>query len=202
MRRGGRGQAPPLPWVATAILAFVAALALLATQAAAQDLGEIGDANPTFELTPEVSFFTGDALRATVLFGAGATYRLSRAWWLMAEGLVGRAQLDPGERLEVDDEDAFVLVSGGLAWNIPLRLGLDDGAWYADLYTSAGPAWVRVGGEDAIGGFIGGGMTVHTPLDWLGLRADLKNLFYGLENHGGQDLNADLEISLGPVLQL
>ncbi len=163
---------------------------------------DIGDPNPTLELTPEVSFYTGDALRSFTAFGVSLTYRFSAAWWVQLEGIIGELKLDPDTTLEISNNDTFRLIDGGLVWNLPLRLGMDPDSWYADLYTSVGPGWVHAGHEDAVGGFIGGGMTVHTPTRWLGLRADLKNLFYSLHNHGGQDFNSDLEIALGPILQI
>lgn len=163
---------------------------------------DLGDPNPTLEINPEVSFYTGDAMRSFIAGGASVTYRFTRAWWASTEVLFGSAMIDPVSSLEAEDGDSFLVVNAALVWNVPLRMGLDDDSWYADMYTSVGPAYFDVGPSDAIGGFIGGGMTIHTPLRWLGFRADVKNFFYSLPNHGGQDFNSDLEIALGPVLQL
>ncbi len=173
-----------------------------ATSEAASTPPDLGDPNPTLEITPQVTFYTGDALRSFVAGGASVTYRFTRAWWASAEVLYGSALIDPVSSLEAEDGDSFLVVNVAAVWNVPLRMGLDSDSWYADMYTSVGPAWFDVGPNDAIGGFIGGGMTIHTPLSWLGFRADVKNFFYSLPNHGGQDFNSDLEISLGANLQL
>lgn len=153
------------------------------------------------ELSPMVNLYTGDTLRAMVLGGVNYTLRVAEPFWLMAEGFFGSVGLDTGVPIRAASGDTFFLSDFGIAYNMKIHLGLTEKAWRADFYTAIGVSYMRFGDEHPWGGFIGGGVTAHTPLNWLALRADLKAFFYGLDNSAGSDFNNDTTLALGPVVE-
>lgn len=67
------------------------------------------------------------------------------------------------------------------------------------LYTSFGAGFLQVDQHSTLQVIVGGGMLVQTGYPWLGLRFDLKSIFYMIPNPNGSDFNADMAISLGPT---
>jgi len=153
------------------------------------------------EASTLISFASGDSLRALTLGNFQYTYHLDRTFWVGTNFLGGKTQVDDPNGLALDSSDLFLGVDGTFYVNIPALLGAkekgDDGV-YADLYTAVGVGVFWIGSHTEPYGFLGGGMLLHTPISWLGVRFDLKNFFYKLKNNQGTDFNSDLALSLGP----
>ena len=153
------------------------------------------------ELAPLVGFYTGDALRGMTLGGLEYTWHAWDEFSLAAGVQAGAAAIDDDTRIDVHSGDLFGIATLAVVWDFPIRFGLEEDAPLANFYTSIGPAYVRLGDEEAWGGFIGGGIVVQTGWCWLALRADFKSLFYSVRNLSGQNFNADVNLALGPAIQ-
>ena len=178
-------------------IALVAAALTLPAAARAEGPGE-----PDHEIAPQVVFYTGDALRGMTLGGLEYTYRAWDEVFLAVGVQAGELLVDDEVALEARSGDGFGVATLAAVWSFPIRFGLEDDAPIADFYTSAGPSYFRLGDTNAWGGFIGGGLTVQTGWSWLALRADLKSFFYSVRNLGGQNLNVDVSLALGPAIEL
>ncbi|MDB5038027.1 MAG: hypothetical protein JWQ35_1555 [Bacteriovoracaceae bacterium] len=153
--------------------------------------------NSKFEFTPAVAFYNGDALRAMTLGSGSLTYHLNKSFWFGGDFMSGAVAVDSDNGVGLKSSDLFSAADGAFYWNLPALLG---GDLPADLYTSIGLGALWTGHHKEMYGFIGGGLTIHTPLHWLMARFDLKNLFFMLPNSKGGDFNSDMVLSMGPSL--
>jgi hypothetical protein len=152
-------------------------------------------------LIPKGVFYTGDFLRTLTAGGLLYSFELESHWGATAEVIIGETSVDDGARPFVEDGELFLIANAGVLWGMPIRLGLTDSAWTGSLYTAAGPARVQAGDEVGWGGFIGGGLDVHTPLSWLGINFDVKNFIYSMPNPNGGDVNIDIDLTIGPAFR-
>lgn len=150
-----------------------------------------------WEVSPSVVFYSGDALRASVLGGASAVYRFNESFWVGGDFYAGPASVDEPNGFRVDSKDRFFLGDTAFYWNLPAELGRNSIRTYADLYTSIGLGYLSLGPHLEPYGFIGGGLVLHTGWKGLGFRFDLKNLFFVLDNDSGSDFNSDMLLSIG-----
>lgn len=158
---------------------------------------------PHFEFAPAVAFYTGDALRMTTLGSASLIVKPDLYFWLGIDFMGGELKVDDNNGLGLHTDSKFIAADLALYINLPALLGADTSAsainaWPADLYTSIGlgPLWLDK--KETFFGFIGGGLSLHTPPKWLAVRFDLKNMMYLLEDANGTDFNSDLTIGIGP----
>lgn len=153
------------------------------------------------EIAPSLSFYSGDALRASLLYGVGAVYHFNKSFWMGGDFYTGHVKVDEGNGLQLKTKESFYLWDVAFYWNLPALLGsstkLSDGL-KADFYTSAGMGQVFFGLKAEPTGFIGGGMTIHTGWHKLLVRFDLKNYFFVLQNSNGSNFNSDMLLSIGP----
>jgi hypothetical protein len=154
--------------------------------------------NIRHELSPQVAFYTGDALRTTTLGGLQYAFHFNRTFWFGLDGLLGKTSMDRGNGTLVDDGDRLIGVDGAFYINIPATLAGTS----ADLYTSIGMGNLWLGSEKELYGFLGGGMVLQLPPKWLAIRFDLRGIFFQLDNSAGSDFNSDLVLSIGPSLVL
>jgi hypothetical protein len=154
------------------------------------------------EVVPMVSFYSGDALRSSTLGGLQYSYHFTRLFWIGVDFLGGGAQVDRLNGLGIESEDRFIGLDGAVYFNIPALLGASkmhgEKGMSADLYTSVGGGHFWIGPQKEPFGFLGGGMVLHFPVEWLAIRFDLKGFFFSLPNANGGDFNADMALSLGP----
>jgi hypothetical protein len=156
------------------------------------------------EVTPAISLYSGDALRALTLGGFQYSYHFTRMFWLGADFLGGSLRVDEPNGLGLTSGDRFIAVGGAVYFNVPALLGVSkmqgESGLSADLYTSIGGGHLWAGEEGEPYGFVGGGMVLHTPVEWLAVRFDLKGLFFRLSNSEGSDFNADMALTIGPSI--
>jgi len=164
----------------------------------------IASEDPYQEVTPLLSFYSGDVLRTSTLGGFQYTYHLTRMYWLGVGFLGGTVSIDQPNGVGLTSGDRFLGAEGTFYLNVPALLGAaikgDDGL-AVDLYSSfsVGHFWLDTARE--IYGSIGGGMLLHLPINWLAFRFDLKGIFFRLENENGADFNSDMALSLGPSIK-
>lgn len=155
------------------------------------------------EIAPSLSFYSGDALRASLLYGSGILYRFNQSFWMGGDFYAGHLKTDQGNGLQLKTKESFFLWDAAFYWNLPALLGsstkTSDGL-KADFYTSAGVGQMFFGSKVEPTGFIGGGMTLHTGWHRLFVRFDLKNYFFVLRNSAGSNFNSDMLLSIGPSL--
>ena len=141
----------------------------------------------THELVPEVAFYFSDALRSTNLFGGSYTLRAFDHLWIGIQGLVGSAKADEPNGLGIEIDDTVVVASVPGDVELPHRPGsrrrLLDRPISTARWGPRGSGWTT---RSPSGPFVGGGMIAHTPLDWLALRADVKNHFVSPGRRSGQ----------------
>ena len=129
------------------------------------------------------------------------TYHASEAIWFGVDGLVGKTVVDGGSGLTVTNGKLMYGAAPTIYWNVPSLLGATkdkpEGS-QAHLYTSVGVGYMRIGNENEIYGIFGGGMLWESGIHWLGVRVDVKGMFYMLDNTTGSDFNSDFALSLGP----
>lgn len=153
------------------------------------------------EFSPQVMLDNADAMRALTLGAVQYTYHASDAFWFGVDGLIGKTVVDGGSGLAVTNGDTMYGAAPTVYWNVPSLLGATkekpEGS-QAHLYTSVGVGYLRIGNENEIYGIFGGGMLWESGLHWLGIRVDVKGLFYMLDNTRGSDFNSDFALSVGP----
>lgn len=156
------------------------------------------------EVSPGVSFYSGDALRTFVLGGVQYSYHFTRLFWVGVDFLGGSFTVDEPNGLDLVSGEKFLALDGAVYFNIPALLGASkikgESGLSADLYTSLGGGHFWIGSLKEPYGFIGGGMVLHTPVEWLAVRFDLRGFFYKLPNREGSDFSSDMALSLGPSL--
>lgn len=152
-----------------------------------------------WQLFPEMVFYNADALRSANLGGLAVNYRFHSDWAVSGECYAGKVSYDGRLSPDVDDGDLFLVAIADIVFNTPARFGDEGDPWRAQIYTSAGPMWVKAGKAKGWGGYIGGGMDVYTRWPWLAVRFDLKNFFYRLPNPRGSGFNSDMSFALGPL---
>ena len=157
------------------------------------------------EITPAVMLDNADAMRALTFGVLEYTYHLNESYWFGIDGMVSRTVIDSGSGLVVGNGE---LIWGGapmLYWNMPALLGATkekpEGG-QAHLYTSFGVGYLRIGDQNEPYGVFGGGMLWESPLQWLGIRVDVKGLFYMLDNTNGSRFNSDFALAVGPSFLL
>jgi len=150
----------------------------------------------TFEIAPLASFYNGDALRTTTLGVATVNWHINREFWLGVDFYAGRMAVDRTNGLGLQPDNKMYILDGAFYWNVPATLGVDIPA---DFYTSIGVGYLWLGkAAREWTGFIGGGLNIHLPIEWMWVHFDLKNYFYVLKNTQGSDFNSDMALSLGP----
>jgi len=149
-------------------------------------------------VVPKVTFYTGDFLRT--LTAGGLTYMVETEshWGATAEMILGGTATDQGARPFVSDGELFLITDLGVLYGMPVRLGLSESAWTGSLYSTAGPMRIQLGDVTGWGGFLGGGLDIHTPIRWLGINFDVKNFFYSVPNPNGGNFNVDIDLTVGP----
>lgn len=158
--------------------------------------------SPYHEVSPAVSFYTGDALRTTTLGSATYVFHLNRIYWLGIDFFGGALSADKMNGVGLKNGQKFFGLDGGIYFNLPALLSATpmeaSDSLSADLYTSLGLGHMWIGRHKEVFGFVGGGLLIHPGIHWLGIRFDLKNLFFMLSNSQGNDFNSDMSLSLGP----
>lgn len=154
------------------------------------------------EFVPEVVMDNADAMRALTLAGFQYAYHINNEFWVGLDGLVGKTVVDSGSGLSVTNNQWMWGGAPIFYWNIPALLGATkensaEGS-QAQIYTSFGVGYLRIGDESTPYGIFGGGLLWQSGLKWLGVRFDLKGMFYMLDNAGGSGFNSDLALSIGP----
>ncbi len=153
------------------------------------------------EFVPEVVMDNADAMRGLSLAGFQYAYHINETFWVGVEGLVGKTVVDSGSGLDVVNNEWMWGGAPVFYWNIPALLGATkekpEGS-QAQVYTSFGVGYLRIGSEETPYGIFGGGLLWQSGLPWLGVRFDLKGMFYMLDNAGGSAFNSDLALSIGP----
>ncbi len=152
------------------------------------------------EFVPEVVMDNADAMRALTLAGFQYAYHINNEFWVGLDGLIGKTVVDSGSGLAVGNDEWMWGGAPIFYWNIPALLGATkdkpEGA-QAQLYTSFGVGYLRIGDEQTPYGVFGGGLLWQAS-SWIGIRFDLKGMFYMLDNTGGSRFNSDLALSIGP----
>lgn len=153
------------------------------------------------EVSIEIVANNADSMRALTLGAFEYSYKVNQTYWLGVSGFAGTAVIDSASGLRAENGD-FIWGSAPLFYfNVPALLGATqekpEGA-QCHLYTSVGLGFIDVGGESSLMGILGGGLLWETGIDWLGVRFDLKGIFYSLENANGSNFNSDLALSIGP----
>lgn len=153
------------------------------------------------EFSPQVMLDNADSMRALTLGAFQYSYHASEAFWFGVDGLIGKTVVDGGSGLVVSNGETMYGAAPTIYWNVPSLLGATkekpEGS-QAHLYTSVGVGYLRIGDENEIYGIFGGGMLWESGLKWLGIRVDVKGLFYMLDNTRGSDFNSDFALSVGP----
>jgi hypothetical protein len=154
------------------------------------------------ELTPEIMFDTADAMRSLTLGALEYTYKINDTIWVGLDGLYGKTVVDDGSGLVVNNSETMWGGAPILYWNMPTLLGATkekpEGS-QAQFYTSFGMGMLRIGSQNEPYGIFGGGLVWESGLPWLGIRVDVKGIFYMLSNSKGSDFNSDLAFSVGPA---
>lgn len=154
----------------------------------------------TLELSTGANFYTGDLLRSSTLGNASITYHFNDIFWIGSDFSAGSAHTDRDNGAGILADDALYILGGALYWNLPALLDatieLPRSGISADFYTAIGGGNLWVGRLSTPFGFIGGGLNIDTPLKWLSIKFDLKNIFYALENTKGKSFNSDLGLSI------
>ena len=157
------------------------------------------------EASPALVLYTGDSMRSTEMGGLSYTYHMTRSYWVGVDILAGRTQVDSNSGTMLRSGKRYIGVDGAFYLNIPALLGRTESdssrGLVADLYTSFGVGSLWIDRETEPYGFVGGGMIIHFPVQWLALRFDLKGILFNLGNQSGSDLNSDMALSLGPSLK-
>ena len=157
---------------------------------------------PRLEVAPSVVFYSGDALRATVMGGALAVYHFNQTFWLGADFVGGQGKVDRLSGTGLKRNEAYYLADLLGYWNLPALPGItktesSSSGVSADLYTAAGVGHLWIGSRREPAGIVGGGLLIHLGENF-GLRFDLKNLFFVLKNAQGNRFNSDMMLGLGP----
>ncbi|MCC7460111.1 MAG: hypothetical protein IT286_02300 [Proteobacteria bacterium] len=157
------------------------------------------------EITPAVMLDNADAMRALTFGVLEYTYHINESFWVGVDGMVGRTVVDGGSGLAVGNGE---MIWGGAPmfyWNVPALLGATkekpEGS-QMHLYTSFGAGYLRMGDQNEPYGVFGGGMLWQSGLKWLGVRVDVKGIFYMLENTNGSSFNSDFALAVGPSFLL
>lgn len=153
------------------------------------------------EITPELVFYSGDALRSSIDGGLQYALHFNRTWWVGIDFLGGTLSVDAPNGLGLSDGDRLIGLGSALYINLPAILGagwVGDSGSLADLYTTIGGGHFWLGSEGEYFGFVGGGMLLHTPISHLAVRFDLKGYFFRLRNTAGTDFSSDMALSIGP----
>jgi len=157
------------------------------------------------EISPLAVFYSGDAMRSPTLIGVSYLFHFNRAYWVGVDVFGLQTSVDSASGLNVRDSRKFLAIDGAIYFNLPVLMGAKDTTeknfLQADLYTAIGGGHLWLDQSKTAFAFIGGGLLIHLGLDWLAIRFDLKNLFYSLENSGGENFNSDMALSLGPSLK-
>ena len=156
--------------------------------------------NRTHEITPSVSFYTGDALRTTTLGGISYVFHLNESFWFGADFLGGKLTVDQPNGLGIQSGEKFLATDAVLYWNLPAALGdyKQGKGFHSDLYTEIGVGNFWLGKKKEPFGILGGGLLVHLPISYLAIRFDLKAIFFKLSNSEGSDMNFDSALGIGP----
>lgn len=153
------------------------------------------------EFVPQIVMDNADAMRALTLGGFQYAYHINSEFWVGVDGLIGKTVVDTGSGLAVGNDQWMWGGAPIFYWNIPALLGATkekpEGS-QAQVYTSFGVGYLRIGDEQTPYGIFGGGLLWQSGLKWLGVRFDLKGMFYMLDNVGGSSFNSDLALSIGP----
>jgi len=149
------------------------------------------------EFSPQVSLYTGDALRSSVNGAFSYAFHFNSSMWLGLDFVGGTAKVDQPNGLSLNSGERYIGCNGVFYYNIPGLIGEPQGLG-ADLYTSIGMGHFWIGSHKEFFGFLGGGMLLHTGLKWLMIRFDLKGAFYRLRNANGSNFNSDLALNMGP----
>ncbi len=153
------------------------------------------------EITPAVMLDNADAMRALTLGALQYTYHINETFWVGMDSLIGKAVMDSGSGLSIQNGDTIWGAMPVFYYNLPALLGATkekaEGS-QAHLYTSVGVGYLRAGPDKGLYGEFGGGMLWESGLSWLGVRVDVKGIFYMLENTQGSDFNSDFALSVGP----
>jgi hypothetical protein len=154
------------------------------------------------EITPEIMLNNADAMRSLTLGALQYTYHINKTFWVGVDGIYGNVTVDGGSGLVVTNSETLWAVAPVFYYNMPALFGAtkenpEEGS-EAQLYTSVGVGYLQVGNENEPYGIFGGGMLWQSAVPWLGVRIDVKGLFYMLKNANGSDFNADFALSLGP----
>lgn len=153
------------------------------------------------EVTPAVMLDNADAMRALTLGALQYTYHINETFWVGMDGMVGKAVVDGGSGLTIQNGDVIWGAMPVFYYNLPALLGATQEkaqGSQAHLYTSVGVGYLEAGSEKGLYGVFGGGMLWESGLPWLGIRVDVKGMFYMLENTQGSDFNSDFALSIGP----
>ncbi|MBN8555907.1 MAG: hypothetical protein J0L93_10720 [Deltaproteobacteria bacterium] len=156
--------------------------------------------NLTHEISPNVAFYNGDALRTTTLGGISYVFHFNQTFWFGTDVQGGKISVDRSNGMNLKAGDKFFAANGAVYWNLPAVLGdyKDGKGFYSDLYTAIGAGNLWIAKKKEPFGLIGGGLLIHFPISYLALRFDLKALFFKLENSQGGDMNFDSVLSIGP----
>ena len=153
------------------------------------------------ELTPEIMLDNADAMRALTLGALQYTYHVNDSIWVGLDGFFGRTVVDGGSGLVVGNAEKMWGGAPIFYWNLPALFGATkekpEGS-QAQLYTSFGAGYMRIGDQNEPYGVFGGGMLWESGWKWLGVRVDVKGIFYMLENTNGSSFNSDFALSVGP----
>ena len=157
------------------------------------------------EISPALVLYTGDVMRSSEIGSLSYTYHMTRTCWIGVDMLVGRTRLDSDSGARVRNGKKYIGMDGAFYLNIPAFLGQTepgpDQGFAADLYTSIGLGSLWLDRETEPYGFVGGGMIIHFPTQWIALRFDLKGILFKLKNQKGSDMNSDMALSIGPSLK-
>lgn len=181
---------------------FVFFLILLSNVSFAEDVSTTEDTSPTLdpskhELSLQAMMNNGDAVRSYVLAAFQYAYHINNTLWVGLDGFSGPTVIDSGSPLAIQNGDWLSGIGPTFYYNVPALMGATGEKARCQLYTAIGVGYLHVGSEDTMYGAIGGGMLWEAS-SWLGLRFDLKSIFFMLENATGSDFNMDMALSIGP----
>lgn len=154
------------------------------------------------EVSLEVILDNGDAIRASTFGALEYTFHINDSVWVGLSGFSGPIVVDGGSGLTVTNGDWIWGGAPLVYFNIPTLLGATkehpEKGSQCQLYTSLGMGYLHVENEGEVYGVFGGGLLWESGTPWLGLRFDVKGLFYMLDNSRGSAFNSDLALSIGP----
>jgi len=153
------------------------------------------------EISPQIMLDNADSMRALTLGAIQYAYHINDTFWIGADGFFGRTVVDGGSGLVVTNGQKIWAAAPTFYYNMPALLGATEEnpqGSQAHLYTSVGVGYLQIGNEEEIYGLFGGGMVWISKLKWLGVRVDVKGLFYMLDNTNGSAFNSDFALSVGP----